>query len=341
MNRVLLFGLWAATLAVAGIVGWRANGTSTDRDGQETRPPRESDQPLLTLSPIQPLPLEAPLDDRKVALGERLFGDARLSRDGKLSCSSCHDLADGGDDGRRVPVGVDGAEGLINVPSVLNCAFNFRQFGDGRAATLEEQVGMSLQGPAEMASSREAVETVLRGDGTYRADFSALYPDGPTFENLCDALATFERSLVTPDSRFDRFLRGDICALTVEELEGYRLFTDVGCATCHQGVNLGGNMFQAIGYVHDYFQDRGGETAADAGRISVTGDPEDLHKFKVPSLRNVALTAPYMRDGTADTLGRATQVMAYYQIGEGFDDRELGLLVAFMGTLTGERVVRP
>jgi len=333
-SKLPMYLLWTATLGVAGIIGWRATSAPT--------PVAAASQPMpaapasTVFSPITPVPEAVPLDRRKVVLGDRLFHETQLSSDGSISCASCHDLSTGGDDGRRVSVGVGGAEGELNAPTVLNSGFNFRQFWDGRAATLEEQVDGPLQHPAEMANTWDKVLAFLSADARYAKDFQDAYADGITPVNLRDALATYERSLFTPNSRFDRWLRGDAAALTTEESEGYRLFVQVGCATCHQGVNVGGNMFQTMGHARDYFASRGQDKPADLGRFNVTGDDADKHKFKVPSLRNVELTAPYLHDGSAATLEEAVQVMASYQIGQPLKEIEVSRLVAFLLTLTGE-----
>jgi cytochrome c peroxidase len=351
MRQAMVLFLWAATLVVAGIAIWRSGdppaaaadaGAHVARSAEHaTGTVAASPSDFFSLSPFQPLPLEVPLDRVKVALGERLFHEPRLSKDGSVSCASCHDLAHGGDDGRQVSVGVGGALGSINAPTVFNGAYNFRQFWDGRASTLEEQVDGPLNHPAEMASSWPVTLAMLKNDASYARAFLQAYDDGVTQANLRDAIATFERSLITPNARFDRFLRGETGVLTDSEKEGYRLFTEVGCVTCHQGLNIGGNMFQVLGRMGNYFDDRGDVQPADLGRFNVTGDERDKFKFKVPSLRNVELTAPYLHDGTAATLEEAVQTMAHYQIGQPLKDEEVAHLVAFLKTLTGEGAESP
>jgi cytochrome c peroxidase len=231
--------------------------------------------------------------------------------------------------------------GTINTPTVLNGGFNFRQFWDGRAGTLEEQVDGPLLHPSEMGLNWDDALALLRGDADYARAFAASYPDGVTPAAVRDAIATFERSLITPNSRFDRHLRGEADVLGAEELEGYKLFLETGCVSCHQGLNVGGNMYQVFGRMGNYFEDRGDVTASDLGRFNVTGHERDRHKFKVPSLRNVELTAPYFHDGSAETLAEAVQIMARYQIGESLPDGEVAQLVAFLKTLTGENLRRP
>lgn len=232
----------------------------------------------------QPLPDSIKFDAEKVALGKRLFVDVRLSRDDSIACLSCHDLTKGGMDGRVVSIGVGGGVGTINAPTVFNSGFNFVQFWDGRADSLEAQVDGPVNHPKEMASTWPLVLTKLGQDLSYVAKFKELYPDGMTVNNIKNALATFERSLLTPNSRFDKYLRGDQSVLNAHEKNGYELFQSLGCASCHQGVNLGGNMYEKMGLMGDYFTDRGNVTEADNGRFNVTHNPENMHEFRVPSV---------------------------------------------------------
>lgn len=296
---------------------------------------------VVESSALRPLPTVLDLDPRRVALGRSLFHDTRLSADDTISCASCHDLAHGGVDGFRTSIGIDGAVGPINAPTVFNSGLNFRQFWDGRAETLEAQVDGPTHAPAEMGSSWPEILGKLARDDDYPGRFGAIYADGITAANVRDAIATFERSLVTPNAPFDRFLRGDSSAMSEPARDGYRMFVEYGCASCHQGANVGGNMFQRFGVMGDYFADRGGETDVDLGRYRVTHDERDRHVFRVPSLRNVARTAPYFHDGTADTLPDAVRVMALYQLGRELDDSEIAALVAFLESLTGELDGRP
>jgi cytochrome c peroxidase len=291
--------------------------------------------------PIKPIPATLKLDARKVALGDKLFHEVRLSADNSISCASCHSLEKGGTDQRARSIGIKEAEGQINAPTVFNSGFNFKQFWDGRAETLEIQVEGPTQAAEEMGSKWEDVLQKLRADPGYTAAFKQSYPDGVQRENVKNAIAEFERSLITPNSRFDRWLRGDENAITVEELEGYRKFKSYGCASCHQGVNVGGNMFETLGAVREYFAERGNVSKADLGRFNVTGREADRHVFKVPSLRNVALTPPYFHDGSAKTLDEAVRVMARYQLGRPLPDADAALLVKFLQTLTGEYDGRP
>lgn len=289
-----------------------------------------------TREPIRPIPLTVKVDARKVALGDKLFHDPRLSKDNTVSCASCHDLGKGGTDRLVRSVGIRGAEGSINAPTVFNCAMNFKQFWDGRSETLEDQVDGPTQAPAEMGATWEEIIAKFQRLPEYTVAFKAVYPDGIQRKNIQNAIAEFERSLITPNSRFDQYLRGDDTAITEDEKEGYRKFKGYGCISCHQGVNVGGNMFQPFGVMGDYFGDRGNLTKADLGRFNVTGDEDDKYKFKVASLRNIALTAPYFHDGSAKTLEEAVTVMAIYQLGRELPPKDLEQVVMFLKTLTGE-----
>jgi len=291
--------------------------------------------------PIQPIEPIKGLDPRKIDLGRRLFQDSRLSHNNQLSCESCHSLATGGTDRTARSVGINGAAGGISAPTVLNSAFNFRQFWDGRAATLESQVDGPLQSNLEMGSTWAEVIQKLRQSPGYVQAFHQIYGDEIRSEHVRDSIAEFERSLSTPNSRFDRYLRHQPNAITSRELQGYALFKLLGCASCHQGMNAGGNMYQKVGVMAPYFTDRGHITKADLGRFNVTGDPADTYMFKVPSLRNVALTAPYFHDGSAATLADAVRSMGKYQLGRPLSERDVELIVAFLKTLTGELDGKP
>jgi len=286
---------------------------------------------------IEPLPLSVTLNHQKVALGKQLFHDVRLSKDDTISCASCHGLESAGVDGLPHSFGIDGQEGSINAPTVYNSGFNFVQFWDGRAGTLEEQASGPIHNPVEMGSNWDEVIGKLSQDKRYQMLFSQLYGGGVSPEFVQDAIATFERSLVTSDSRFDRYLRGDEKALSMEEKEGYQLFRSYGCIACHQGVNIGGNMFQNFGVFGNYFKDRGHITQTDYGRFNVTGLERDRYKFKVPSLRLVAKTAPYFHDGTVKTLNEAVKIMAKYQLGREIPDTEVANIVLFLQSLEGKQ----
>ena len=288
------------------------------------------------VEPIKPIPAYPAVDRAKVVLGDRLFHDARMSKDDTVSCATCHDLERGGDDGRPVSEGVGGALGAINAPTVFNVGYNFKQFWDGRADTLEAQIDGPVQSSVEMGSLWPDIVAKLYRDETYPAQFSAIYADGISRENIKDAMAEFMRSLVTPGSRFDDWLAGDSEALDAEELRGYGLFKSYGCASCHQGANVGGNMFQTFGVLNDYFTRRGDITDADRGRFNVTGNQADMHAFKVPSLRMAAHTAPYLHDGRAATLRDAIDIMFEFQLGREAPDADKDAIASFIRTLAGD-----
>jgi cytochrome c peroxidase len=286
--------------------------------------------------PIEPLPLTLKVDPGRAEIGRMLFQDVRLSANGTISCATCHDAAKGRADARSHSIGFRGQATGVNAPTVFNSAFNFVQFWNGRAATLEAQIDGVVQNPVEMGSKWEDVVVWVKRDPTYKKAFTAAYKDGVTKANIQNAIASFERTLITPRSRFDRYLLGEANAITAEEKAGYAKFKQYGCIACHQGVNVGGNMFQKFGVMGDYFGARGNLTEADLGRYLVTGDEEDKHVFKVPSLRNVELTAPYFHDGSVKTLDAAVDVMFRYQLGRPGSKADKAAIISFLKTLTGE-----
>lgn len=295
----------------------------------------------LDSEPLQPIPQKISLDAEKVALGKDLFFDKRLSDDNSTSCGSCHDLTLGGADGQAFPEGIGGQMGEINTPTVFNSGFNFVQFWDGRAESLNDQMDGPINNPSEMGTSWDSVIARLSAVPDYVSQFERLYGGEISRVTVQDAIATFEFSLITPNSRFDQFLNGRVDALTDQEKQGYTLFKSLGCSACHQGRNIGGNMFQKFGVMNDYFAERGNITSADYGRFNVTGREEDRFVFKVPSLRNVALTAPYFHDASIDTLEGAVEIMAFYQLGRRINNFDRERLVAFLKTLTGEYQGKP
>ncbi len=299
----------------------------------------ESDetQKTETKEPIIPLPLKVDQNPAVVELGKKLFHDPRFARDNTVSCARCHDLGTGGTDQQQFSIGVGGATGDVNSPTVFNSGYNFKQFWDGRVDTLEDQVDGPMHNLKEMGTSWEDLLAKLKDDPYYHDAFAKLYTDGMNSNNVKNAIATFERSLVTANSRFDKYLRGDESAITADEKEGYKLFKAYGCISCHQGINIGGNLFEKIGVMGDYFADRGTPIVkADYGRFNVTGRERDKFKFKVPTLRNVALTQPYFHDGTVKTLEEAVNVMAKYQLGRYLSEDDVQKIVKFLKTLTGE-----
>lgn len=290
---------------------------------------------------IRPLRLPEGLDPQKVELGRRLFHDPMLSSDGRVSCANCHPLDKGGVDRLPVSVGVNGARGTFNAPTVFNSGLNMAQFWDGRALTLEEQAGGPLTHPAEMAADWPSILARLNASA-YGGEFRRIYGTAPTEAHVREAIAIFERSLVTLNSPFDRWLGGDEKALTAEQKRGYALFKSYGCASCHQGANVGGNMFARFGYYGNWFDDRGRSTPAELGRYNVTKREADRYVFKVPSLRLVTLTAPYFHDGSVTDLREAIRLMARYQLGRDMQEADLAPIIAFLGSLVDPaRVKQP
>lgn len=336
IKRFVLSTAFVTASAVTAWAVWQTSAIQPALSNVSELPTFESLELDHGTAPLRPLPTTIALDQGKVALGRTLFNDARLSRDGSVACASCHNISMGGADVGAMSTGIGGAQSGVNSPTVLNSGLNFVQFWDGRAATLEEQVDGPVTHPGEMGSTWQEVIAKLGAVEGYVAAFERLYPDGLSVANVKDAIATFERSLITPNARFDRYLRGEAGAINEQEERGYELFVSFGCAACHQGRGVGGNMFQKLGIVDDYFRDRGHLTRADYGRYNVTNDEDDLHVFKVPSLRNVALTAPYFHDGSAETLDATVQIMAKYQLGLDLEEEDVAAIVAFLKTLTGD-----
>jgi len=289
----------------------------------------------LSQEPIQPLQM-LKINAEQAALGKRLFFDTRLSHDNSISCAHCHHLEGlGGADGLKHSFGVDGCEGEVNSPTVFNAAVNFAQFWDGRAATLEDQIDGPVMGHVEMASSWAEIIKVLRADESYRRSFAKLYRGGVAEHNIKHAIAEFERTLITVDSRFDRYLKGDEHAITKAEKHGYKLFKSYGCVACHQGKNVGGNLFQKLGVMQNYFTEHPAENKAARGRFNVTGKKQDMHYFKVPSLRLAVLTAPYFHNGSKKNLVETIRTMAKYQLGRAIPDDDLRDIICFLYTLPG------
>ena len=288
--------------------------------------------------PVRPIDTQVNVDEAKAALGFALFHDTRLSVDNTVSCATCHALETAGVDNLQYSKGVDGQLGGVNAPTVYNAVYNFVQFWDGRAKTLADQAAGPPLNPIEMASkSFDEIIAKLKADKAFAKAFEKVYPDGLTEANITNAIEEFERTLITPNSRFDKWLRGDDSAITAEELAGYELFKTYDCATCHVGPNLGGQSYELMGLRKHYFADRGLElTNEDNGRYKETQQERDRHRFKVPGLRNVELTWPYYHDGTRQTLEDAVSDMAIYQSGVELSDVETSQITDFLKTLTGE-----
>jgi cytochrome c peroxidase len=284
--------------------------------------------------PIAPLPRHLALDAQRVALGARLFHDVRLSHDNTRACTTCHPLERGGMDGLPRAHAANGAVVLRNTPTIFNVGLNTAFNWDGIAETLESRAELVLLNPNLMHTTWPELLAKLRGDTAYVTHFNAAY-GGLMPAHVLDALATFERSLFTPNAHFDRYLRGEQHALTAPEQQGYHLFKSYGCVACHQGINIGGNMDQQFGVFADPERGDSAATVMDLGRYEVTHVPRDRGVLRVPSLRNVAVTTPYFHDGRARTLEDAVDTMARVQLGMTRTPEEIGMMVQFLHTLTG------
>ena len=294
-------------------------------------------QPVLA-EPIRPLPLASGANPARAALGRALFNDLRLSRDNNQSCASCHQLHRGGADTRPLSLGAGGVPNRFNTPTVYNSTFNFRQTWTGRHSTINGLLDHVITRPSGLASSWEIVASRLTGDEAMSKQFIALYGDEVSPERLKDALGHYLKSLVTP-SRFDRYLRGDKTAISRDEKSGYARFKSFGCVSCHQGINVGGNLYQRFGAMREPAP--GAAIAADQGRFELTGRESDRRMFRVPSLRNVALTAPYFHNGSVATLDEAVDAMFKYQLGRDVSAADKALVVSFLKTLSGEKLPPP
>ncbi|WP_072681626.1 cytochrome-c peroxidase [Arcobacter sp. LA11] len=282
-------------------------------------------------SNITPIPEEIDYNLKKAQLGKKLFNDKRLSINNTISCASCHNIKNGGDDNLVLPFGVNKAIGKVNAPTVLNSVFNFRQFWDGRAKNLEEQAIGPIENPIEMGHTFPDLIKKLNKT-VYKEEFLRIYDDGITKRNIVNAIAEFEKTLITPNSRFDQFLKGDLKAITKYEKEGYELFKDKGCITCHHGVNVGGNLYNKFGIIFD-------ARSKNLGRYNLTKNEEDKYFFKVPTLRNIEYTAPYFHDGRYYELSQTVKEMALVQLGRPMKKDEIDKIVAFLKTLTGELMI--
>jgi cytochrome c peroxidase len=283
--------------------------------------------------PIQPIVPPKQVNLGMVELGKKLYFDPRLSKSGFISCNSCHNLSMGGTDNIKTSIGDKWQQGPINAPTVLNSSLNVAQFWDGRAADLKAQAGGPIANPGEMAFSHTLAIGVLESIPTYQREFKTVFgKDKIDIDQVTLAIAEFEKTLVTPNSRFDQWLLGKKDALGADELAGYKLFKESGCVACHNGPAVGGNSFQKMGVVQPYKA-----TSPAEGRSAVTGKEIDRFSFKVPTLRNVEMTYPYFHDGAADTLPQAVDVMGRLQLGKTFTKDENAKIVAFLRTLTGDQ----
>ena len=282
--------------------------------------------------PIKPIEAAQVSDAGKVELGKKLWFEPRLSMSGIISCNTCHNLSMGGTDNLKTSIGHGWKAGPVNSPTVFNSSLAIAQFWDGRAADLKEQAGGPIQADVEMNMPHTLAVGILQSIPGYVDEFKRVYgKDKIDIDMITDSIAEFEKTLVTPNSRFDKWLAGDDKALTGKELAGYTLFKDSGCVACHNGPAAGGTSFQRMGVVEPYKSSSPAE-----GRSAVTGVDADRFNFKVPTLRNVELTYPYFHDGQAATLEKAVDIMGRLQLGRTYSADEIGSIVAFLKTLTGE-----
>lgn len=286
---------------------------------------------LTAREPIAPLPKTVAYDAEKALLGRSLFSDTILSEDKTVACATCHSFDYGGADPRDVSIGIGGKKGNIQSPTVYNARYNFKQFWNGRVESLAEQAGGPIHNPVEMGMNERTVVTRLNADAHYRARFHRVFgTEQVHYKQVIEAIVEFENALVTPDGRFDRYLRGEI-GLTPLELKGYRRFKALGCITCHNGINIGGNSFQKMGLFIPYQSSK-----PFPDRAAVTNKKEHTNVFKVPTLRNIELTSPYFHDASAKSLKEAVSTMSHYNLGTELSPEDVDAIVAFLKTLTGQ-----
>ena len=295
---------------------------------------------------LQPIPDSLATDIRKVTLGRKMYNEARVSLDGTLSCATCHVIDKGGADSRgtRTSEGIYGQFGGINAPTVLHAAFNVEQFWNGRAHTLADQAAGPPVNPVEMGDQTwEQICERLKEDASLVAEFQSIYPEGITQATVTDAIAEYEKTLITPNDRLDQMLKGDENALTEEEKKGLAAFMDNSCAVCHVGKTLGGQSFETLGIYEDYYAAREQSNPDivynddDKGLAGFTGDTADLHRFKVPGLRNISKTSPYFHDGTQATIEDAVRAMFRFELGvKEAPESDVASISAFLRTLDGE-----
>lgn len=282
--------------------------------------------------PLQPIPTITQYSKEWALLGKALFNSKLLSTDNSISCASCHMISFGGDDGFPVSTGVNNQTGHRNSPTVLNSVFNFRQFWDGRSKDLSEQVAHPIHTSFEMGSNWDEVISKLNTQAQFVQAFRGVGIDSIDKESITRAIGLYEKTLITPDAPIDRYLKGDMSALSEQQKRGLDKFNQYGCVTCHQGRNIGGNFYQKLGRLDLAPQ----QLLDDLGLYEHTGHESDKHVFKVPSLRNVAETAPYFHNGSIATLEEAVQIMAQTQLGLALEQEDIDDLVALLQSFTGE-----
>jgi cytochrome c peroxidase len=360
MRRIALVGLLVGGVGWAGCElvenGGQAPGGQELRDGRGARGAMEARRPdgppatglemelvgqLFDVIPDSPPDLPGnPLTAEKVSLGTMLYFEPRLSSSWLISCNTCHNVGLGGVDLMETSVGHGWQRGPRNAPTVFNAVFNVAQFWDGRAEDLMEQAKGPIEASVEMNSDPDRVVATLSSIPEYVAAFEAAFPgeaDPVTFDNMARAIEAFEATLITPGARFDRYLQGEVAALTAREEEGLGLFINKGCASCHNGVNIGGQSYHPFGVV-----ERPGAAIlppGDRGRYEVTRTATDEYVFKAPSLRNVELTPPYFHSGAVWGLEEAVTVMSAAQLGTELTRDDAAAITAFLRTLTGRQPV--
>jgi len=293
----------------------------------------------LDNEPIVPIPdIPNDIDSDVIQLGKKLFTEPRLSANNTIACINCHILSIGGVDGSVVSTGINGKQGTRNSPSLYNISLHYKFFWDGRANSLEEQIDGPIHNPVEMASNWKDVILKLSQDEEYVRYFDRIYGQAINKENIIHAITSFEKTLLTPDSPFDRYLKGDFTAIDQPTREGYGLFKSYGCSSCHQGKLVGANMYEKIGVVKPFEWNLASKhnIKPDYGRYNITGNEEHKFEFKVPSLRNVALTAPYFHNGSVKSLEVAVKLMGEYQLGRHIPDNDVNKIVLFLRSLTGK-----
>ncbi|MCK9336828.1 MAG: c-type cytochrome [Arcobacteraceae bacterium] len=277
---------------------------------------------------IIPIPQTLEYDKAKATLGEKLFFDTILSKDNTISCFSCHNIFTNGADTKKVSTGINNQSGITNVPTLFNAIFNFRQNWNGSAKTLANQAKGPITNPIEMGHNFKELISILE-QSSYNQEFKMIFGDGITEDNLVDVLAEFQKRLITPNSQLDKYLMGDENALTQDQKDGYELFKSKGCISCHNGINIGGQLYSRFGMIKLINNEN-------FGLYNVTKEEEDRFYFKVPSLRNVELTPPYFHDGSADNLFSAVEIMLRYQVGRDTSSKEILKIVEFLKSLNGE-----
>lgn len=328
-----------------GVAAFSCNQSGTkNKNGSTTTTNRSQDSlQILTKTFFKPLPAiaennETPVFAAKVHLGKVLFYDTRLSKSGNISCNSCHNLSNFGAENETTSTGEKGQKGTRNSPTVFNAALQNMQFWDGRAKDVEEQAGMPILNPVEMAiPHKDFLVNRLAGIPLYQDLFKKAFPQEPqpiTYDNLQKAIGSFERTLLTP-SRFDKYMQGDQNILTAEEKEGLSVFINTGCPSCHHGVTIGGTTLQRFGVVTDY-RTLTKSRIDDKGRETITQNPADKDVFKVAPLRNVTGTFPYFHNGSVFNLDSAIRIMGKAQLNKDLSKQQVGQIIAFLNTLSGD-----